>query len=414
MKLRDAIHYIRNASNVSFIIGAGASRTAGIPMAPALVLKINEEFGHCLDALNLSKKDRNDYGQVMWALDPSQRRALIQPLLDQSKINWGSIALASLIAHEKIDRVLTFNFDFVVERATALLGKHLPVYDFATAPTRDLSGLASPAIFHLHGQSYGLRLLNAGNETRDHKRSIKPIISDTVRNHLTVVVGYSGEADPAYKIIKKEYNATQTLIWLGFEEEPKQHLKSFLKDNDYAHYIGKCDFDRVMMEIAKGLDMWPSQIFDNPPAHLVKELEDVAQYPKGEHDPFDILSETRDRLKKSAIEWPENDSEGGKAQRDLLAGDETFLSETLDDMSETEKTARAWARVRAGDALADEALTLVGAARAAKFALASEEYKAALQIKPNMHEALNNWGNALGAEALGLEGAARAEKFSRS
>jgi len=59
-------------------------------------------------------------------------------------------------------------------------------------------------------------------------------------------------------------------------------------------------------------------------------------------------------------------------------------------------------------------LGLEGAARAEKFSLAALKYEAALAIKLDYHEALNNWGTALSAEAEGLDGKARAEKFSLS
>ena len=157
----DVARCIRDADNVTIIVGAGASISAGIPTANELVKEINEKYDYRLG--KLTDRQRKDYGHVMGALSPADRKKLIQPLLDASGINWGHIALAAMIKSPEIciKRVLTFNFDLVLERAAALLGMHLPVYDFGVAPSRDTAGLAAPAIFHLHGQSYGLRLLNS-------------------------------------------------------------------------------------------------------------------------------------------------------------------------------------------------------------------------------------------------------------
>jgi hypothetical protein len=58
--------------------------------------------------------------------------------------------------------------------------------------------------------------------------------------------------------------------------------------------------------------------------------------------------------------------------------------------------------------LGDEAKTLEGDARTQKFAEAYEKYAAALEIKPDMHEALNNWGNRLASEAEGMDEPQRA------
>ena len=71
-------------------------------------------------------------------------------------------------------RILTFNFGLVLERAASLLRMHLAVYDFVVAPTENISGLAARAIYHLLGQSYGLRLMNSDAETEQHAQLLDP------------------------------------------------------------------------------------------------------------------------------------------------------------------------------------------------------------------------------------------------
>ena len=129
MRVRDIVGHIRSAEHISIIIGAGASRTAGIPAGPDLVKRVNKDFAHCLGVL--SEEERRDYGMVMDALAPNDRKRLIEPLLAESGINWGHIALACIIRAANVDRILTFNFDLVLERAASLLGMHLPVYDLS-------------------------------------------------------------------------------------------------------------------------------------------------------------------------------------------------------------------------------------------------------------------------------------------
>ena len=165
----------------------------------------------------------------MGALSPGDRKSLIEPLLNRSRINWGHIALASIIRHREknVRRILTFNFDLVLERTASLLGMHLPVYDFGVSPTRDVHDLAATAIFHLHGQSYGLRLLNSEKETAGHKENLRTLLADTVRNHVTIVIGYSGISDPALEVIKEEFNSNRDLIWLGYGKEPHPGLSEY-------------------------------------------------------------------------------------------------------------------------------------------------------------------------------------------
>ena len=59
----------------------------------------------------------------------------------------------------------------------------------------------------------------------------------------------------------------------------------------------------------------------------------------------------------------------------------------------------AWAHVMQGNILAEQAGTKTGAEADRLWVLAGEKYAAALAIKPDLHEALNNWGNALDDQA---------------
>ena len=164
MKVSDLADHIRQVDAITVIIGAGASKSAGIPLANGLIKIIEKKFEHCLR--DLSDKDRKSYGKVMAKLSRQERKMLIEPLLRDASLNWGHVALASIVQQSNVKRVLSFNFDFLLEQAAGLLGFHLPVYDFGIAPSSNVSRFAEKAIFHLHGQSYGLRLLNSEDETK--------------------------------------------------------------------------------------------------------------------------------------------------------------------------------------------------------------------------------------------------------
>lgn len=411
MNIKQVIDYIRNAQDITFIIGAGASRSAGIPMAGDLVNTIVKDFSHCL--YGLSDEDRKNYGKVMGALSPADRKSLIEPLLAEKKMNWGHIALANVVLSTNVRRVLSFNFDFLLERAVSLMGEHLPVYDFGVAPSPHVTGLADKAIFHLHGQSYGLTLLNTEDETKGHAEKLRPLISDSLRNHLTIVIGYSGEADAAFDVMKEAYNSHTNLIWLGHDPDPSAHLKPLL-DKNYATYIGKCDFDLTMLEIARGVGSWPISIIDNPPAHVLNLLEPLPDFPVKEKEQTAVLNTTRRRLADSAEDWAAERTGEEKAANALMSGRGGIDVDPSEDMSDEERELIAWRLITEGNALSDEAITLDGPARSDKLAAACDKYAAAVAIKPNMHEALNNWGNALSDEAKTLDGKARSDKFAEA
>src|SRR5687767_13152058 len=103
-----------------FLIGAGCSISANIPGADELVKRIHKDYAeHCRD---LKEDTAHSYGACMALLSINERRDLIKPYLENAKINWGHIALAQLIDQGFIGRILTVNFDMVLENACGLLG----------------------------------------------------------------------------------------------------------------------------------------------------------------------------------------------------------------------------------------------------------------------------------------------------
>ncbi len=415
-KLEEVAGHIRQAKGVTFIIGAGASKTAGIPLAGELVNQIcgNNKYQHCLNGLK--DADKKNYGKVMARLTPQEREELIEPILENSGINWGQIALAAILQQKLVDRVLTFNFDLVLERAAALLGLQLPVYDFGVAPSRDIARIAKSAIVHLHGQSYGLVLLNTEEETKRHGEMLRPLLADSVRNYVTIVIGYSGEADGAFDVICDEFNSHTRLIWLGYSSDPPAHLNPLLA-KPYAEYVGDCDFDRTMIELAEGLGAWPPALINNPIRHLISELDDVKPYPAKADAEFDVLSRTVARLTQFADEWdghPDNEEQALKSvlNKDISEVQLMAALESLRDLSDEARSALAWSFVERGNSLSEEAKTLTGAKAVAKFAEAYDKYAQAVSIKPDMHEAFNNWGAALLDEAKTLSGAEAAARFA--
>jgi Tfp pilus assembly protein PilF len=75
-----------------------------------------------------------------------------------------------------------------------------------------------------------------------------------------------------------------------------------------------------------------------------------------------------------------------------LAGEKYAAALTIKD--DKHDTLNNW-----GIALSDQAKTKTGDEADRLFALAGEKYAAALAIKPDKHESLNGWGNALSDQA---------------
>ncbi|MBB1094249.1 SIR2 family protein, partial [Rhodopseudomonas palustris] len=374
-----------------FLIGAGCSISAGIPSAADLVTRIHQDYAaNCAD---LSDDHRHMYGACMALLTINERRDLIRPYLDKAKINWGTIALAQMIADGFIGRVLTVNFDMVLERACALLGIQPAVYDFGVAPASDPAMIVTPAIVHLHGQSYGLVLLNTDDETKKHRNKLHPILLDTLRNAPLVVTGYSGSADGIFQTLIDEFQGREGLYWVSYKEDAEPHIRPLLA-KDHSYFMGGADFDRHMIELAQSLGSWPPKLFSDPLGHLIGELEPVVSYPISNSDTeIDLLSDLRERLeawRKKTVSGESSPTDFAKLymQKRYPEVADLFAARLKGrELSYEEQEIAYWSSISWGNLLFEQAKRAGGDEQARLFAQAGEKYQAALAIKPDNHEA---------------------------
>lgn len=108
----------KQGTPVVIFTGAGCSKSAGMPLAYELIAEINKKYKGNLR--NLSEVDKKDYGICMSKLTPHEQKMLIEKHISKAKINWAHIALASLLKNSYIGKVLTFNFDNILNRACSL------------------------------------------------------------------------------------------------------------------------------------------------------------------------------------------------------------------------------------------------------------------------------------------------------
>jgi NAD-dependent SIR2 family protein deacetylase len=155
----DVVEAIKKAKlkniKVNLLIGAGCSVSAGIPSAAGMLNKIMEEYPR-----EYERATPKDYSNVMSKLTPPERRNLIMELVTNSKVNWAHVAIAQLLKHHYIDRILTTNFDNLLQRACSLVGEFPAIYDLASSKDFRTDLLFDKSILHLHGQYTGFILCN--------------------------------------------------------------------------------------------------------------------------------------------------------------------------------------------------------------------------------------------------------------
>jgi hypothetical protein len=396
----DTLRSARDRGKPAHILfGAGCSKAAGIPLASEIVAEIHKRYsGYCH---RLDEADRQKYGACMKLLSPNERRDLLAPYLAEASINWAHIALAQFMSERFIDRALTVNFDNLLARACGLLSLYPAIYDFGSAPTSDVSLIVSPAIVHLHGQGHGVVLLNTEEETKAHSAKIAPTLRQSM-DHPLIVIGYSGTTDDVLQIVRDHYRGGEYLYWLSHNEDADPAVRLVADNHGYFKCVGGIDADRFLIELAQKLGCWPPTICTNPIGHLLAELKPVADYPTVPGSQIDILSTTRTRLAELEKGDQQKNQPAREIEKLLLEGrygDAVKVYEATDKtdrMTDNERTLVSLALLLEGNKIVEEARKASGqSASADLFRQAEEKYAAALRIKPDSCDALNNWGIAL-------------------
>lgn len=404
--LDEIIDKIRSAKRgnraCSLLIGAGCSVTAGIPTADGFVKLIAERFPS-----THSRTEPKTYPSLMAALQDGYRRDLISEKVDQARINWAHIAIAQLMKHGYVDRILTTNFDPLVVRACALVGEFPAVYDLAASQNFRPDYLPTKAVFHLHGQRDGFVLLHTDEQVSAHSENLAPVFEDAGRNRMWLVVGYSGENDPVFRHLAKVPHYSYGLTWVRYEnEDPPLHVRdSLLTSGKGANYLRNHGADRFFVELAQRLECFPPKFVGAPFGHLKDILDQLTAFSvPGQTTEMDIVHLARTRIDfaeehaqksiNSRLEDVNISFASGRYEEVIeLAGDPLIAGNPdLEEILSLSHYALGFRNsTRAESTTGDEAEGL--------YQLANKSYEAALRIKPDMHDALNNWGNSLTAQA---------------
>ncbi|MCY2995840.1 MAG: SIR2 family protein [Planctomycetota bacterium] len=392
----EAVRYAkRRGKKCALLIGAGCSASAGVPLARGFVDVIKDSLPIVYD-----RAKEKTYPHCMAELADGERRDLIAGYVESARINWAHLGIAQLIKAGYLDRVLTTNFDPLVLRACALLNVFPAVYDFAASQRFKPAYTPEKAVFHLHGQHTGFVLLHTEEEVSELSKSIAPLFEDAGRGRLWLVVGYSGENDPVFEHLANVDRFDQRLYWVGYKDsDPERHVKErLLGETKSAFFVKGYDADGFFTVLGQRLGCFPPVFVEKPFSHLGEMLDTITSYtPPGQATPIDIRLTAKTLISaaiRSLEEGPERKTLLAEAYL-LAAQFDAVLTLRSDEMSPSLTQAVGWALTMQGNSLFTQAKTKSGADADALFAQAGEKYAAALTIKPDFHEALNNWAVAL-------------------
>ena len=265
-------------------LGAGASKTGGVPLASEIINDILEKYKDSPKIKSLNNEPKT-YAKLMECLTPFERNKLLKGYINNAKINVTHLYLAQLLIHGYVDYVLTVNFDNLMLRALALFNNFPATYDMAILKDLTTTSFKEKSVVYLHGQHHGLWLLNTTEEMEKVKEIIPPILNGIKDQRPWIFLGYSGE-DPIFEHIIKLGRFDNGLYWVTYNENnPNPTVCDGLleKPNTNAHLIKGFDSDSFILKLNAELNLSQPEIIDKPFTSLKNTLQNIVDIDDDEH-----------------------------------------------------------------------------------------------------------------------------------
>lgn len=397
-----------NRRKLCILFGAGASVSGGIDLANKIAADIRKDPQYAI-ALKALKPD-DGYPQIMARLTGAQRRRILAAQIEKADINWAHLMLAEFLAQGAADRLLTVNFDPLLLRAAGLVGTLPAVYDFSLSTTFNPSGIQYPAVFYLHGQHTSFVQLHTGEQVTNESRKIEPIITDCIADRPVLIVGYSGYCDPVFEALGRLPSFDNRLFWIGYKDgDPPVHVREHVLSKDGAHWIKGFDADQFLVRLADRLGFFPPSFLKNPFSFLNDRLSEIADFPlNSDHGVTDPMKSIAPLIQQAVqLETTPGKPRTTLAVRLMLGQYDKIISSLPDDinaLSVEEKEAASWAYFMKGNDFLERGKQTNNAESDALLWESTKNFAAAINIKPDNCDALNNWGSALATLARRMEG----------
>ncbi len=286
--IEELAYFIREAKENNkpmpiFFLGAGASLTAGIPLANEISKNILNTYGDNPRIKKLDVSEQN-YANLMNCLSTTQRNTLLKNYIDSAKINVTHLYLAQMLDEGYIDYILTVNFDNIMLKALSLYNIFPPTYDMAILKDHTTSKPHEKSVIYLHGQHHGLWLLNTPEEMKKVDKTIPPILHSIKDARPWVFIGYSGN-DPIFNHIKELGRFDNELYWVAYKNnDPDLHVKEFLNQKLKGAYVIKgYDSDSFMLQLNNELKLSQPDIINKPFSSLKQTINNIVDIDNTEH-----------------------------------------------------------------------------------------------------------------------------------
>jgi hypothetical protein len=281
--------------NFCWFIGAGASRSAGLPTATDIIWDLKRRYYCQEENQDISRQDiQSDavkariqtfmdsrgfppqwapdeyaiYFEKIFGSDLERQRQYLRAILSEEKVSLtvGNRVLGALIAAGLCRVAFTTNFDSVVEKSVAEVGgKSLSAFHLegSHAANRALNNEEFPVYCKLHGDFRYERLKNLPDDLKTQNAELAKCLLTAATRFGFIVTGYSGRDVSVLELFRAALLAPNAfphgLYWAEIKTSPlppvvKDLLEEARAKGVDAHHVSIETFDTVMLRLWRNIE----------------------------------------------------------------------------------------------------------------------------------------------------------------
>lgn len=287
----------------AWLLGAGASASAGIPTGYAMIQDFKKRLFCQLSGIGRREVDTNDplwiermnlffrnravlppaddpteYAAAFEAVFPApeDRRKYIEEAIRKGTPSFSHRVIGSLLTTRLVPCVFTTNFDNLIETATTITDQLMPpdkravmtvaAIDNADRVERCLRESSWPFLAKLHGDFQSVELKNTTKELKEQDSKLRQVLTTTCTRFGLVVVGYSGRDSSVMEALtdalSKNNSFPSGIFWVTRSSKSilpsvTEFLKKSNKAGISASIVESSTFDELAGDLADGIDFPP-------------------------------------------------------------------------------------------------------------------------------------------------------------
>lgn len=248
----------KNERRYCFILGAGASKTSGIPTGEELAKQWHgeileqcskEEIKELKKRLGVrstkpSSRAYFDLYAMRFFPDYQNGSAFLERTLERAQPSLGYYPLAALLANTRNNLVITTNFDSLVEDALFIYTDKRPFVISHELLAQYINfNTSRPIIAKLHRGLF-FDPLNRAEQVNGLSKQWKDILREAFKRYTPVVIGYAG-GDHSLMDFLKETECLSGLYWCYRHDEPPEEIQKVVERHS-GYFIPIEGFDEMM------------------------------------------------------------------------------------------------------------------------------------------------------------------------